>query len=264
MMFNQPLSLFRFKSLATGIGRSLILIPLLVGPSFFDAVVAIAAEANIAAALKGRAYEPPPGSRASGSGNTGSGGSRDWCSDDSLAAIAPQFSGVGQSFSTRPTFVWYTDSPTVGVMQFELYQSDSDEPIFSETVLPHSNFVAYTLPATAPALTVGETYLWQATIRCSADSDLISSWIATTVEIIESPPDMLTVEATDSAVQRAQAYASSGLWYDALAEVYEPETFDEYLLRQSLLLDLADLEASSGNAIAIDISEQLKALAEMF
>ena len=264
MLFNQPLSLFRFKSLATGIGRSLILIPLLVGPSFFDAAVAIAAEANIAAAIKGRAYEPPPGSRASGSGNTGSGGSRDWCSDDSLAAIAPQFSGVGQSFSTRPTFVWYTDSPTVGVMQFELYQDDLEEPIFSETVLPQSNFVAYTLPANAPALTVGETYLWQATLRCSADTEMVSSWTATSVEIVDPMPDMPAVDVANSSAQRAQAYASSGLWYDALAEVYDPETFDEYLLRQSLLLDLADLEAASGNAIAISISDQLKDLAEMF
>ena len=256
MTSNQPLALLRLKPLATNLGRGLSLL-LLAGPSL------IAADGAIAANNKGRAYEPPPNSRISG-GNTGSGGSRDWCSDESLAAIAPQYSGVGQSFSTRPTFVWYTDSPMVGVMQFELYQDDLEEPLFSETVLPQSNFVAYTLPASAPALTVGETYLWQATLRCSADTEMVSSWIATLVEIVDSTPDMPAVDVANSSVQRAQVYASSGLWYDALAEVYDPETFDEYLLRQSLLLDLADLEAASGNEIAISISEQLQDLAEMF
>ncbi|MEM1291704.1 MAG: DUF928 domain-containing protein [Cyanobacteria bacterium P01_H01_bin.162] len=263
MISHQPLSRFRLKPSATDLGRSLMLL-LLAGPSLATAGGAIAASPPLDSNRKGRAYEPPPNSRISGGGNTGSGGSRDWCSDDSLAAIAPQFSGVGQSFSTRPTFVWYTDSPTVGVMQFELYQGDLEEPIFSETVLPQSNFVAYTLPATAPALTVGETYWWQATLRCSADTEMVSSWIATSVEIVDSTPTLPAAGAASSSIQMAQAYASSGLWYDALAEVYDPETFDEYLLRQDLLLDLADLEAASGNAIAIDISEQLQDLAEMF
>ena len=263
MTSHQPLSRFRLQLSAPGRGRSLMLL-LLAGSSLATAGGAIAASPQVDSNHKGRAYEPPPNSRISGGGNTGSGGSRDWCSDDSLAAIAPQFSGVGQSFSTRPTFVWYTDSPTVGVMQFELYQDDLEEPIFSETVLPQSNFVAYTLPANAPALTVGETYLWQATLRCSADTEMVSSWTATSVEIVDPMPDMPAVDVANSSAQRAQAYASSGLWYDALAEVYDPETFDEYLLRQSLLLDLADLEAASGNAIAISISDQLKDLAEMF
>ncbi|MGF1523535.1 MAG: hypothetical protein ACFBSF_14560 [Leptolyngbyaceae cyanobacterium] len=47
---------------------------------------------------------------------------------------------------------------------------------------------------------------------------------------------------SEDALQMAQAYASAGFWYDAMAAVHDASTPEAKALRQDLLLDLADLE----------------------
>lgn len=207
-----------------------------------------------------RAYTPPEDD-SQATGNSTGGGIRG-CGQE-MIAIAPQLTHVGQSFSTRPTVVWYMGNTTTGTLKFALYQDGEDisaAPTFSEELeLPQSGYVAYTLPD-GSELTVGETYTWRALLYCNGT---LGKWITADIQIVAPPEGESIPEATsDRTLEDATAYAALGYWYDALALVYDAETAEEAVLRQNLLLDLADLEAGSESAIATHRSNRLKMLAE--
>jgi hypothetical protein len=209
-----------------------------------------------------RAYTPPPDSRVSGE-HTG-GGVRGCGSE--MIALAPRFSLVGQSASPHPTFVWYMAQEAVNPLEFVLYQEHDDgsiEVIYSDVVTPQpAGYLAYSLPTTEPALTAGGTYLWEVIAYCDAALQRPGRWFSAEVDIV-APPEGLTVDdAQDQDAATARAYAAQGLWYDALAIVYDGETPEEQALLQDLLLDLADLEENPNDPLSVYLSHQLRTLSE--
>ena len=209
-------------------------------------------------------FTPPPAdSRTSGEDHTG-GGVRG-CGEEA-AALAPRLNAVGQTLSTRPTFVWYIFSDDAEPIEFHLYRYQTDNTL--ETVLINSigpsneGYMAYTLPAEEPDLNIGDTYLWQVVLYCDQNLEEVGRWTSADVEIV-APPTELAAESADDSLQKAQAYARAGLWYDALAEVYDAITPEAQTFRQNLLLDLADLEEQPDRELALDLSAQLRQIAEI-
>lgn len=222
-----------------------------------------AADDTLNQTLASRAYTPPPGSQSAGGPNTG-GGVRG-CGDQ-MVALAPQYSVVGQSFSTRPTFVWYVGNNAVETLEFALYQRDEAGTgtaqlmdIEQEIAYTPNGYVAYTLPSDGAALTVGETYTWVAAVYCDAARTQIGGLISADIEIV-APPSVMPPEM--DAVAAAETYGAEGFWYDALAAVYAGETAEAAALRQDLLLDLADLEENTGTVFGRVLGRQLRALTE--
>jgi len=211
-----------------------------------------------------RAYTPPSDSQSSGDDHTG-GGVRG-CGDE-IVALAPRLNFAGQSLSRRPTFVWYSFSRTPAPMEFQLYEyqpNGSFETVLTDGVGDsEAGYMAYTLPEDHPDLTVGNTYLWQVVMYCDENLEEVVRWTSADIEIVDMPTRLTLEGLSEGSVARAQAYAAVGLWYDALAIVYDGETPDEITLRRDLLLDLADLEEQPDNAIALNLSEQLREIAEM-
>ena len=211
----------------------------------------------------GRVYTPPADSRISGEDHTG-GGVRG-CGDD-MAALAPRLNSVGQTASTHPTFVWYVFSDDAAPLEFHLYRYQSNNSL--EAVLIHlidqsnQGYMAYTLPQNEPGLSIGNTYLWQVVLYCDQNLEEIGRWTSADVKIVE-PPASLTAEPPDDPLQKAQVYAHAGLWYDAMAEVYNATTPEENTFRQNLLFDLADLETQPDNERGVNLSAQLRQIAEM-
>ena len=85
-------------------------------------------------------------------------------------------------------------------------------------------------------------------------------WTAADIQVSAEPTAV--AESPEAAVMNAQMYAEAGLWYDAIAQVYSANTVEEKRFRQDLLLDLAELEAQTGEDSAAEISSQLQAIAE--
>ncbi|MBE7384842.1 MAG: DUF928 domain-containing protein [Leptolyngbya sp. SIO1E4] len=210
-----------------------------------------------------RAYTPPPTSRTSGEDHTG-GGVRG-CGDN-IATLAPRLNFVGQSSTTRPTFVWYMFGEAAEPLEFHLYHYQADgsleavliDPIGSST----QGYMAYTLPSGQPDLTVGETYLWQVVLYCDPNLEEVGRWASADVEIVALPADLMA-GLPEGTLPQAQAYARAGLWYEAMAAVYDATTPEEKAFRQDLLLDLADLEEQSEQESIINLSSQLRQIAEM-
>ncbi|MDB9527461.1 DUF928 domain-containing protein [Oscillatoria sp. CS-180] len=253
----------RLKRQVSRLGSGTILLLILGTPSLANSSVSQATRysgTSLSSAVKSRAYEPPPGSQISGSGTQG--GTRG-CGGE-MIAIAPQFSGTGQSFSSRPTFVWYMNPEPVGTLEFYLSsQADGESTlIVSEEVETQAGYIAYTLPD-GEDLTVGETYTWQAILYCDDDKTMPGKWISADITIADPPADAVqAVSGDDLTLQDAIAYAAAGYWYDALAIVYNADSLEEEQFRQDMLLDLADLEAESDNIVAARRSDRLRNLAE--
>ena len=210
----------------------------------------------------GRAYSPPSDSRDSEENHTG-GGVRG-CGDD-VAALAPRLNFIGQTVATRPTFTWYVFSDDGEPLEFHLYHYQSDgslEPVLINSIGPsNQGYMAYTLPEDEPDLAVGNTYLWQVVLYCDQNLEAPGRWTSADIEIV-APPDTLAADLLDDPLEKAQAYARSGFWYDALAQVYDAATPEEKTFRQNLLLDLADLEEQPDGLTLIDLSAQLRQIAE--
>ncbi|MEO0987347.1 MAG: DUF928 domain-containing protein [Cyanobacteria bacterium J06639_14] len=214
-----------------------------------------------------RAYTPPSDSRRSGEDHTG-GGVRG-CGED-VVALAPRLDFVGQSVSTRPTFVWYVFSDDGEPLEFHLYRYQADgskEVVLINPIGPsEQGYMAYTLPPDQPDLGTGETYLWQVVAYCDENLEDTGAWTSADIEIV-APPANLATELPEAPLEKAQAYAGYGFWYEAMAAVYDAATPETQDFRQNLLLDLADLETpSEPGELSEDereLIEQLREIAAM-
>jgi hypothetical protein len=213
------------------------------------------------AATELRVYSPPSDLRNPREDHTG-GGVRG-CGDE-VAAIAPRIHSIGQTASTTPTFVWYNFSNDHDPIEFQLYRYEANGA-FSEVVIEQfeesqQGFMAYTLPDEA-AITEGETYLWQVVIYCDSAFEEPGQYSSADIEVVALSPE-LAADLPADAVERSRAYAQAGLWYDAFAEVYDAQTPEAAALRQDLLLDLADLEVQTDEDAIVDLSQQLRGIAD--
>lgn len=211
--------------------------------------------------ISSRAYNPPAGSQGSGGASTG-GGIRG-CGED-LIALAPGFSNMGYTFSTRPTFVWYLGDTPSDRLKFTLYHQDAtgETEIFSQSLTANdAGYQAFTLPAEAEPLQVGETYRWRTTLYCEAASDAAQRWVEAPVAVVEPPRGLALLDTVaPNSWQKSVRLAQAGYWYDALAQVYTGETSGDLGLRRDLLLDLADLTAETNTDVAVRWSDRLRDL----
>ena len=210
-----------------------------------------------------RRYRPPADSRIPGRNHSG-GGVRGCGSE--IAAIAPRLSGIGQTVSTHPTLVWYNASSDALPLELQLYRYKSDgtslDPVFIRPVeKSRQGYMTYTLPETDPGLQVGETYFWQVILYCDNNFEEVGMWTAADIQVV--PEGAIASQLSENAIDNAQLYSDQGLWYDAVAEVFDRNNSAAESFLQTLLLDLADLEADADSEAAEKISRQLQQIAEM-
>lgn len=206
------------------------------------------------------AYNPPPPNSGS-SENRGSGGPRGVCSTQSsrsLLAIAPQ-SHVGRTSSTRPTVAWYVPDAEPYDLVFQLFRGNAADPLYDLSMTSRKGVMTWSLPATDPALTVGETYYWRVILICDRNRPSLSARDGAELTVVAPP----TTTAAANSVDYARQLAAVGIWYDALAVTLStPTTAALRSLRAELLNDLAQLEASSTPADTRR-ADTLRALAEL-
>lgn len=208
-------------------------------------------------ALPGYAGYQKPGNAGVSGDAAGISGVRE-CGE--LVALAPQ-QHVGQTVSSHPTFVWFIPPGSEANGELQLYER-TDTGAFRELLDgPHqfpttSGTVTFSLPETLAGLQLETEYIWQVLVRCSArpsSTYIVRSQIEV-MDGIERLPNTLS----SNLLERADQLAEAGLWYDAMAIVAnEPTCSPAGALRNELLLNLADLEASDIDSQDADYYESL-------
>ena len=219
------------------------------------------------------AYTPPEGD--SPSGSTVAGGSRTGCdtsSDLPFTVLAPSYH-VGQTTTTTPTLAWFVTATAPYRLRISVYDpSTIGAPLLlysQETIEDQGGLGHITLASEDVTLVPGQQYIWQVAIACDPTVTSYQVAIPSDIYIVEPSNAMVTeldtgLATASTPMERADVYASSGYWFNALNEALvalEGESNPSEPLA-TLLSDLGQLEVSADeNSLR---GEHLLQLAEWF
>jgi Domain of Unknown Function (DUF928) len=172
-----------------------------------------------------------------------------------MLLVPPQ--NPAKTTNTRPMFAWYIRDATPQPMIFRLYQYQSDQQSLKRiwekqdpTFVSQAGITVFSLPDEAPALTVGQRYLWQVELICNPDRPSSNLFAEAELQVI-SPQSLSAPNATDRPAAQARAYWEAELWQDALTAVFQASEADReaiaFLLQQTTSnpIEQEQLEESS-------------------
>ena len=159
------------------------------------------------------------------------------------AILAPR---LARLHGARPTFAWRHEGRRFA---FTLWDEEGNELHAAEV-----DGLAYTLPAAAPPLADGRTYLWSVRL-----ADPPSAPAATAGVVVVTPDERKRIDAAIGAADpdpyraglaRAEAFVKERVWYDALAAYSDlvarfPDRPEAYEGRATLLAQLPALAAEA-------------------
>lgn len=157
-----------------------------------------------------------PGRRISGGVRTPSSCLTDF--NQSVVAVIPR-SNLGTTAQAHPAF-WFSLPETTAQksIAFELFNSD-DELIYRTQLQKSSahGVSEFQLPASAPALEVGENYRWVFSLSCESDpySLAVQGW----VQREELSSDLSARLSQADPMERAELYGLAGLWHEQMTEL---------------------------------------------
>ena len=151
--------------------------------------------------------------------------------DNNLKANAPTFATlapyehVGQSANTNPTFTWYIRDHESYPVKFGLYEFDPDKyygkgkQVYQTSLSSSMGMMTHGLP-TEVSLDSGKTYVWEVAVICNPNDLSHILLVYNHVKIVQIDPSTISqLDNTEDLVTKANIYAQSGLWYDAIAEL---------------------------------------------
>ncbi|MGL6343231.1 MAG: DUF928 domain-containing protein [Waterburya sp.] len=195
-------------------------------------------------------YKKPSTTSAPDSKTTTSAASRGGClnkNNTELTAIAP-YSHVGQTTSTHPTFAWFIPDGEYFPLEFHLLEDTGNakpKTIYKQNLASSPGIMYLTLPPNQPDLAVGKKYRWQLVMRCTRYLAVV---VMAEMEVITPTPEFETeLSKTSGTARRADVYAQTGLWYDALKISLEAGEFQRAELQNKLIQELITLETDSNN-----------------
>lgn len=189
-------------------------------------------------------YKPNPKPSAPKTPTT-TAGTRGGCQEKStttLTALARQ-THTGQTVSQFPTFSWFVPDSQPLPMEFRLYKYDSQQRsqlIEKVKMASKPGIMQYSLPSDRPGLAINQTYRWQVVIFCNPNRPSTALVTEAIVKVVEISPNLKQrLATTNNTLAKAELFAKSNFWYDALAEGFKDSD------RQLRLLEiLASSEAS--------------------
>ncbi|MFB2895861.1 DUF928 domain-containing protein [Aerosakkonemataceae cyanobacterium BLCC-F50] len=171
---------------------------------------------------------PPPGKNPSGSS---AGGRRDIgvCTQDvtpattdpKLTALSP-IAKPGNTLAERPTFLVFVPKTSATTGEFSL--RDRNNRGVYRTTLPLTNtpgIVSVSLPAQAPALEIGQQYLWSFAVICNPNDRVDDRFVTGTVQRIALDSTRLHQIQQASPKEQVLLYQKADVWYDAIAVLFE-------------------------------------------
>lgn len=171
---------------------------------------------------------PPPRKNPSGSS---AGGRRDplACPQDAATATADSglvaLSPPTQSDATvaeQPTFFVYVPNTSAKRAEFSLRDRNGNGIYRTTLALNNSpGLVRLRLPAQVPPLDVNRQYLWSFAVICNPDDRMDDRFVTGTVQRITLDSTRLRQIQQAPPKEQVLLYQQAGLWYDALAVLYE-------------------------------------------
>lgn len=125
---------------------------------------------------------------------------------------------VGQTVSERPVFYWNAPKAVDLPVEFTLVEDDNPEPIHVQRFdRLEAGMTSVTLPEDK-SLEVGHTYRWTVSVVCNnqrRSADVFAqSWIQ---RVEPSATLQMELDAASTALDMANAYGASSVWFDAIA-----------------------------------------------
>lgn len=134
-----------------------------------------------------------------------------------LTSLVPQ-SRLGLTFSSNPTFYWYIPKSPAKTAKFLLLTNDDTDVVYETTLtLPgQPGIVSFTLPSSAPPLTVGKQYHWYLVVGCSQLDQSANPSVEGWVERITPEATLTSQLQTASPKERILLYTTNGIWHEAI------------------------------------------------
>jgi hypothetical protein len=192
-------------------------------------------------------YKPnsKPSAPKSPTTTTGTRGGCDEKSTTTLTAFAPQ-THTGQTVSQFPTFSWFVPNSQPLPLEFRLYKNDSQgrsQLIKKVKMVSKPGIMEHSLPRDRPSLAINQTYRWQVVIFCNPNRPSTALVTEAIVKVVEISPNLKQrLATTNNTLEKAELFARSNFWYDALAEGFKDSSEQ---LSKNQKLRLLEILASS-------------------
>jgi hypothetical protein len=163
-----------------------------------------------------------------------------------LTLLVPDDGNSLLTTAATPSFSWYLTTSSPVSMEFVLSEPDQAAPIYTQVLQAEaSGLTRLSLPADK-ALEVGKRYRWTVLVSCDSGPER-EVYARSFIQRVDG--ETLAQSISDlSGVDRAVAYASEGIWYDALehllaARFQEPSNPQVMEILESLLQQTISDEA---------------------
>ena len=174
----------------------------------------------------------PPPDQGAPTGRRDGGASRGNCPEyGDLAALVPITEGRvwGQTTAAQPTLWFYLPSAVTPETPLELIVQDAEDNTLYRARLAvelDAGTMAIALPETV-TLPVGEPHYWTMALFCDPQRPSSSVFVSGAIERVSVAGLEPITKETARSLSQAQAYASAGVWYDALTVLAKLRQTDE-------------------------------------
>ena len=169
------------------------------------------------------AYTPPNRGRPQQTQGTGSrgceaiAGDKDTSIDVTLVAPVDH---TAYTVSGQPTFYWLAEHTINRTVEFTLVEDGNPNPIYVQQFDRLEAGMNHVALDSEQSLEVGKTYRWTVSVICNAQRRSADVFAHGWVERFEVSQELQArLDAANSPEDRAQAYAESSIWFDALASL---------------------------------------------
>jgi Domain of Unknown Function (DUF928) len=138
-----------------------------------------------------------------------------------LTALSPT-TKPGLTLAERPTFLVYVPKTSAQSAEFSLRSRDGRGVYRTTVALTKTpNIISISLPTQAASLEVAKQYTWSFAIICNPNDRVEDKFVMGTVQRTELDPTRLAKIQQTPANQRLALYQEYGIWYDAIALLFE-------------------------------------------
>jgi hypothetical protein len=174
---------------------------------------------------KSGGYVPPPGKDRRQS--VISGGSRGCLkqTDVSLTLLVPSHH-TPTTISEHPTLLLHIDNLPAQPLLFTLVEPDVSQPLLEKKLtVKQPGIIQIKLPPESPTLKVNKEYYWTVAVVCNEKRPSENAYARAVIKRIPLTTDLRQkLDAATNPLAKAQIYAQSGIWYDAIATSYQVYT----------------------------------------
>lgn len=168
--------------------------------------------------------------------------------DPAITLLVPD-GGVNLTTEATPTLSWFIESENQVSMEFVLSDPESANPVYSKQLQSGTGLVEVTLPESA-ALDVGTPYRWTVFVDCEGGDYTIHARSFVERMAVDGMADGM-LSAGASSLERANFYASNGIWYDALNTLVSSYRADGEM---TTLLEIRELLRQAETEVPLELS----------